>query len=191
MLAGYFKRSCEAATTLFTSLTKTDQLTVYLRSGLPKIPIQAYICGNHLKRILNEFSAFEKFCCDALRKHKDFIKRDLRPVSLLSSVLYNKVLTENEKKVLPGEKMCSNCRKIFGQRIKVLSSLEIVLPPIVFEKPSTLSQESGSTTFETFSVGGKSENPDDVFCTPKEDQLTNFNSALSIQRLSQTSENCI
>lgn len=96
------------------------------------------------------------------------------------------VLAKYQIKVLPGQKLCGNCCKIFNADVDRLQLVSVTESPIIlFEDPPVTNQESGDS-FDLRTCGGVSESTktEECYCTPQEDRLNNLNSVLTLISLS-------
>lgn len=118
-------------------------MKVYIRYSLDKIPYAAVIYQTHQSKALKIFELFQTRCCNALNRHTSAATRELRSITLEKSVVYNMVLTGNEKKIFPGQKICSSCRKILNKRFSELEPAPVViLPKIVYEEPPKVGERT-------------------------------------------------
>lgn len=83
---------------------------LYWRSGLSREDLQT-VCSHHEKMFLTGFESSQRKCCDPFSRHKTAIRASLRIISI-NFALRLKCSGVNVK---PGEKLCTLCRKSFGE----------------------------------------------------------------------------
>lgn len=72
------------------------------------------ICEYYLNKYLKIYSSYFKYCCDPFKRHKKKIDSSLHILDLDTSKKFN---TFSDVKLIPRQKICTNCRKQVYQDI--------------------------------------------------------------------------
>lgn len=150
---------CKGSTSLVATLSEKEKQELLWRAGIPVSIEVDEICQFHKKKFLENFSANQNCCADPFDVHTKYVKFQLREVDLLDSV---DALSFLNKNIVPGTKLCNNCRIKLSQNIAAEKSK--VLPDL--DEEETKDTLSGS------------------FCTPPDCAKEEINGLCSSMNLS-------
>jgi hypothetical protein len=102
---------------------KEEQELLSYRTGLT-LNEQSVICEHHQDCFINRYDFYNNVdkCSNPNNYHNVVIKKHLRPISLEFA---KSALEECQLKIIPGQKLCSKCRKRVGEQITEQRQIKI------------------------------------------------------------------
>ena len=131
----------------FSILTAEQVKLISMRTGISNSP-EHEICLHHEQTVLTRYSQYQRHCCNPFEKHQKPIKGSLREVSLNTAEDFNSINIS----VIPGKKICPNCRKELTSNLEAASNKKD--QQFVDEFDSHMGNE---TDVETMSSGSNEE----------------------------------
>lgn len=94
-----------------TTFTDVQKELLLWRTGIEQQGDLSNVCNHHKIEYLDRYESYAHLrCCDPFKRHTKAIKRDLRVVSLDLAKQFREILHVRPT-VIPGQKLCSTCRK--------------------------------------------------------------------------------
>ena len=122
---------------LFT-LLKEDKEKFFFRTDLVKQKDKV-VCAHHKALILDRYEVLQNYCCNRFKIHKKNIGQSLQVICLK----FAKELKEKEFLVIPGHKICRNCK---SQLNKLCEKASGMIYDTALRGDSTDSEETCATS---------------------------------------------
>ena len=162
----------------FTNLSVPDQELFNIRSEC-MLSEDSYVCVNHKKKILSNYSQYYKNCINPLKCHLNVITKKIRVVSLDDYKFY---LNKFNIVIKPGQKICTNCSQVLKNM-----TFEEFLKTRNRNSNRSNNEESAAQESEPEESSPPEESPPEESspsCTPKEFTLDHCNLLLNNMNIS-------
>ena len=103
----------------FSTFSEADKEKLLYRADLSdqKTEVQT-VCVHHKALMIDNHEALQKYCCNPFKTHKNNTKQNLQIIS----VKFAKDLQKNQFAIIPGRKVCGNCKSKLNKLCEGISS---------------------------------------------------------------------
>ena len=103
---------CDFTGTESQVLTEEESETMEFRFGFS----MKNLCKHHYLDQFSRYNGWQRYCSDPMLRHNKNVKTNLRDINL---VFAKRVKMFTESRIVPGQKLCSNCEKALSAEIRI------------------------------------------------------------------------